>query len=333
MAVGTKNIKRLHQLIRAALKRGASVRRIVRLMQEAVEGHYHARGYDDDDIDLISLVHDLGGSKLLYAVSHATGLPSLRTLKRKRKFTYLRPCVGAIQAEEIDFNLCALFGEPGLQPTGMKHRGWTLQADEVAVENRPRYLADCNSIVGGCREHVPGKATKITGFDAVDSYADQLEHGKFHMAGEVTVLGISPHSDEDYHVRPIIMSATCKTETAPQQAEWIALAIKRWKPYEATLGPLWSVATDGDSIRRTALHQILMEHDLDPADGIYNVLGQLLGLNLQCSSGLITQDSDVKHILKSKLVKSVVIVCILTHDSMQGGVHFFGMLKASPSEI
>jgi hypothetical protein len=81
MAIAMLDIKCLRQLVRTGLNRKVSIKQIVRLMQDAVEGHYHARGYDTDDTDLIALVHHLGGSKLLHAVSRGTGLPSLRTMK------------------------------------------------------------------------------------------------------------------------------------------------------------------------------------------------------------------------------------------------------------
>jgi len=109
MAIATTDMSACDKLIHAALNRHASVKQIIHTLQVVVEGHYNTRGFDGNNTDLIALVHHLGGSKLLHAVLHATGLPSLHTLKRKQKFTLIRPCVASIEASEIDYNLKSLF--------------------------------------------------------------------------------------------------------------------------------------------------------------------------------------------------------------------------------
>jgi hypothetical protein len=312
MAVATMDVKCLCQLVRTALNRNVSIKRIVHLMQDALDGHYHARDYDTDDTDLIALVHHLGGSKLLHAVSKATGLPSLRMLKRRRKLISIWPSIASIQGSEIDYNLASLFGSPGLQPQDRKLTGHSILIDEISLEERACYLPWANQIGGICREHAAKADLHVTSFEAVDKVADLLEAGVCHIGREATVAAIASFGSEDYHAMPFLLSPTCKMEKAPEQAEWIKLAMDRWRPYESSRGPLWSIATDGDTTRRAALHSILMAGLPDPSGKLFEVLGNLPGLNLQCGENDVTMDGEPKHILKSKPLTTLAYPLVFT---------------------
>ncbi|KAI0078464.1 hypothetical protein K474DRAFT_1583683, partial [Panus rudis PR-1116 ss-1] len=52
MAVSTYDVPRVRQIIAQARKNRASVSKIVHLIEEAMRGTYHARGYEDKDRDL-----------------------------------------------------------------------------------------------------------------------------------------------------------------------------------------------------------------------------------------------------------------------------------------
>lgn len=296
------DIKRLRQLVRAALNRNVSIKKLLQIMGDALAGLYHARGYESSDIDLVSIVHSIGGSKLLYAVSHAAGLPSLRTLKRQRKLIALRPCIGSIQASEIDHNLRELFGNDDGDPSDRVITGHSILIDEIALEERVRYLPSKdldNEIVGICREH-GGKTKLRIDPESVDRLADLLDEGTCHIGREATVAAIASFGSDNYHAMPFLISPTCKMEQAPEQAEWIKLSLDRWRElFGDTYGPIWSVSTDGDGTRRAALHSLLMTKSLDPTGDLYKILGLLPGLNLETGESDIIMDGDPKHIIKS----------------------------------
>lgn len=305
MAVATMDIKRLQQLVRAALNRNVSIKKLLRIMQDAVDGLYSARGYGSDDVDLVAIIHSIGGSKLLYAMSHAAGLPSLRTLKRHRQLVSLRPCIASIREKDIDHNLNALFSNS--DTAGRALTGHSLLIDEISLEERLRYFpplkgdTESGEIAGLCREHAHKAELKIVDVESVDRLADQLDDEVCHIGREATVAAVASFGADDYHARPVILSPTCKTEKAPEQASWIRMLLERWHIlYEELRGPIWSVATDGDATRRSALHSILMSETLGPSDALYDILGDLPGLNLQTGKNKVTSDSDLKHIAKSE---------------------------------
>lgn len=303
MAIATQDIPRLRQTMCVALRKGVSMDRLIRILQDTSNGVYRARGHDQTDIDLVALVHHIGGSKLLYAVAHATGLPSLRTLKRNRKLKVIRPCSGPIQPSDIAHNLASIFGEPTALSSDQTDRtlvGHSILIDEISLDERARYFRWNNEIGGLCREHAERADREIRSVEAVERVADLLNQEVCHIGREATVVAIAAFSAEDYHAKPFILSPTCKSEKFPEQAQWLKMCLKQWKAlYASSHGLIWSVATDGDATRRAALHKILMMRTLDRDGPLYEVLGKLAGLNLECGEDDETADSDPKHIFKS----------------------------------
>ncbi|KAK6969698.1 hypothetical protein R3P38DRAFT_3497872 [Favolaschia claudopus] len=105
-AIANNNLPRLQQLINVGIRRGSSPNALIRMIQSALEGVYQPRPVlDSRTLDIALLVFRLGGRKLLYAVNHGLGLPSLRTLRNHMAFTKVMPTVGMISVEDIVHNI------------------------------------------------------------------------------------------------------------------------------------------------------------------------------------------------------------------------------------
>ncbi|KII84375.1 hypothetical protein PLICRDRAFT_701936 [Plicaturopsis crispa FD-325 SS-3] len=299
MAVGTMDVPRLHQLVRTALNCNASVDSIVALMEKAIEGTYHVRGYDTDNLDLTRLIQILGGGKLVYALNHAIGTPSMSTSRRNSHRLSIIPCTAAPSDEEIDHNLHSNFSNTGVA-FGRPLTGHAFLIDEISLDERPRYHRPNNSIVGLCREHAPvDGGLEIESVESVEKIASMINKGDCHLGKEATVLAVASFSSEDYHARPIIVSPTCKTENSKDQAVWIWRAVERYRLFYADArGMIWCISTDGDGVRRPALHSLLMKYMLDENLSLYQLLCKLAGMNLYVGEFLITMDSDPKHLFK-----------------------------------
>ncbi|KIJ51586.1 hypothetical protein M422DRAFT_43584 [Sphaerobolus stellatus SS14] len=79
------------------------------------------------------------------------------------------------------------------------------------------------------------------------------------------------------------------------------MIIQQWKDSpdgETKWGPLWSVASDGDTTRRKSFHLLLMENEVKLDDPLWDELGNLSLLNLQTGPDAVTMDFDFKHIFK-----------------------------------
>ena len=56
LSLSQNDVPRLYQLLSTALKNGRSINYIVDKVSQAVDGVYHAKGFNEDDIDLAFLV-------------------------------------------------------------------------------------------------------------------------------------------------------------------------------------------------------------------------------------------------------------------------------------
>ncbi|KAG9089573.1 hypothetical protein FRC06_001483, partial [Ceratobasidium sp. 370] len=179
--------------------------------------------------------------------------------------------------------------------------GYSLLIDEIAAEERMRYCAGEDVLLGLCREHASAFDTQhMTGRPISYLYElkELLDSGVCHRAKEATVVAVAPFSEQGYSPKVILISGTCKTETVKDQRSLICLSIQAWNqsPYgQSALGNLWSIATDGDARRRQAIHSICMSQPLSPTSPIYEELCHLDLLNLMCGEGEITHDGDFKH--------------------------------------
>jgi len=123
----------------------------------------------------------------------------------------------------------------------------------------------------------------------------------------MSVLAIGSFGDDE--IFPILAAPTCKCEDAEKMVSIFTLAIDRWRETgaEEQLGPIFSVATDGDSTWRAAGHRMFLKHELSTMSRLYGTLSHMPGLNLTTGDCEITLDFDYKHIFKRKcLVRALL---------------------------
>ncbi|KAI0068929.1 hypothetical protein BV25DRAFT_1844785 [Artomyces pyxidatus] len=171
--------------------------------------------------------------------------------------------------------------------------------DGIAICQRARWWKRSNEIIGLCREHAIRANLGMTDFPSVLQVADSI-HGdapSCHYGREATVAAIAPFAIDHYHPIPILLSATCKSETAPEFAVILGLLIEGWSLHGASVhGAMWFISTDGDATFRGALYAVLMDREF--TGSLYLALTQLEGLNLQCGRDDIVMGPDAKHLVK-----------------------------------
>ncbi|KAG8709531.1 hypothetical protein FRC09_000625, partial [Ceratobasidium sp. 395] len=287
------------RIVRVAIRQGCGVRAIVTRIGQAREGLYHCQHYLKKDIDVALLVLRIGGPRLLYALSKATNLPSLSTVYRHSERSYLQPSIAFPTMDEVLANILSICGPAFIAELGI--RGFSILIDELTLEERLRYSIFLDAILGLCREHAGVcNVQNMTGRPISDFYhiKDLLDAGECHRAKEATLIALAPFGRTNYGPMVILVSGTCKTETVGVQQALIKLVSDAWakSPHgESALGPVWSIATDGDARRRLAIHDLAMIRRLRPSSPIYPQLCNLPLLNLMCGDGDITHDGDFKH--------------------------------------
>ncbi|KAJ7504002.1 hypothetical protein B0H11DRAFT_2352998 [Mycena galericulata] len=273
--IAESDYPRLTQLLSAGLRNGASPRKLINLLGDVVEGlvKYTPRPSTDSrtlDIGLMSYV--LGGRKLLYALSHGMGLPSLRTLRRYMAFTRIMPTIGTINLSDIIHNIEQVVLKPREAAGRTKLRRVSLLIDETALEERAVHFRH-NDRVGG------------------------YQGGKAHLAKEMTVVAATCFGESGTY--PILALPACKHMTAEDSTTIYQVVTKAWKMHAASqVGILWSWATDGDMMRRVAGYKEFLAHKLPSTSAIHGTLAGMVGLNLYTGLDEVTLDFDFKHIFK-----------------------------------
>ncbi|KAJ7442894.1 hypothetical protein B0H11DRAFT_1910549 [Mycena galericulata] len=300
LAVAESDYPPLTQLLSAGLRNGASPRKLINLLGDVVEGlvKYTTRPSTDSrtlDIGLMSYV--LGGRKLLYALSHGMGLPSLRTLRRYMAFTRIMPTIGTINLSDIIHNIEQVVLKPREAAGRTKLRGGSLLIDETALEERAVHFRHNNRVGGVCWRHSSSVNLFLNTYDSALKLAKDLKGGKAHLTKEMTVVAATCFGESGTY--PILALPACKHMTADDSTTIYQVVTKAWNMHAASkVGILWSWATDGDMMRRVAGYKEFLAHKLLPTSPIYGTLAEMVGLNLYTGLDEVTLDFDFKHIFK-----------------------------------
>lgn len=313
MFLASNDIVRLSQLLSAALRRGSSPTAILQKLIDSVNGLYNPRtGFTTRNYDLAFLCKAIGGPRLLFSFQKAFGLISERTLKRGGRIPSFLISTGIPSEKEISQNIQS-FLDPSirpfpipLDPTG-KLPGYVLMFDDIALESKCRYCPNLRAVVGLCREHSHHVDPSVTDFESLQKIRDLLvctddSQPRVCLGKNATVVAVASCSqDNTYTPTPIVISPTDGKEKWYSLAKWIRTTLDSWREHEfgdPKSGPIWTIASDGDSTFRRARHFICTEKILEPSSELGSILSSLQGLNLHTSREGITATSDPKHVFK-----------------------------------
>lgn len=299
-AIRTNSSTKVDHLVRVYSKRGASRSAIIDAITRASAGKLKVKSFSDSDVDMATLLFRLGGRKLVYAANKHLGLPSSTTVRSRGEITTLLPSVCGPNLASILHNISEVFGKSHIE---LEHCGHSVQIDEIASEERPVYIKWLGSISGLCN-CVKGLDLKVTSIAAMKNLASLVFgiNPTVHLAKEQTVAAIGALRQKYFGVKPIFIQGTCKRDTADDMVNIIETIIKAWEESpdgEKRHGPIWSFASDGDGVRRSAFHRVFMNYTLKKDDPLYSLLGSLPGFNHGVGLRNRTAEYDPKHLDKS----------------------------------
>ena len=317
--LGENDIPRVRQLLNVCLRKGASVNYILDRVQLALNGMYHAKGFQTDDIDIGLLVLRIGGPRLVYALHQVFGVPSV-SLLYKQQAAKFSPSVGAYDREVLWMNLSSML----LALDQGEACGWVMLIDEVSCEQRVRWNADDNKLYGICREHGCRVGLNFDSIDDVHVVVDAVQQSIMrHLASEVTVISIAPLRKASCSAVPLLALPTCKAETSDCQREMIKSILDEWRndSRTASLGPIVLVSTDGDATRRLAFDQLLRVNET-PSPAIASVLEQLTLMDTAVGVDDVVVQFDDKHIIKRfrEVLKSYSRGSLICRVKITGGL-------------
>jgi hypothetical protein len=113
---------------------------------------HHPWGYSGDDLDLATLVYQLGGYQFMYVINHHLGLPSLYTLQAHLIFTSITPTIGTISPDQFDANINTLIITSHTNLV-VPLCGHSVMMDKIALEERASHYCPANCVIGLCHSH------------------------------------------------------------------------------------------------------------------------------------------------------------------------------------
>ncbi|KAH9008274.1 hypothetical protein EDB84DRAFT_1671878 [Lactarius hengduanensis] len=301
MAMSKGSVNRLDALLRAGLNRGLGVRGMMELLDRARKGLYKPKNFTEEEMSRGLLFLRLGGARVARLAHQTLGAPSLSTLRHRSNAISLQaslsPCAGFPTKSEIQHNIRVAFQNS----RGNAGCGYTLMIDEIKVEERMQWDPTTNRILGLCREHTEHVGLEFCSMSDARALVHGILVGEIHHASEATVFSIGILSEDrlTWGSRPFVIAGTCKREGCDRHAQLISTVIKACNAEGSMIGcPLFSIASDGESRRGSALTKLTHIRPLDPDSELHVLLGNLRLMNLLVGNNDITADKDPKHVMK-----------------------------------
>ncbi|KAJ7019091.1 hypothetical protein C8F04DRAFT_976165, partial [Mycena alexandri] len=306
-AVAESNIPRLKQFLSVGLRNGASPHKLMNMLADALEGNAPAPNAcpstDSRAINITLMTYILSGRKLLYALSHANGLPSLRTLRNHMAFTRIMPTIGTISLSDILHNIQEVVLKPHTAAERTTLHGVNLMVDEVALEERAVHFRHNNSVGGLCWRHSPLINLVFSTYDSTLALVKSLKETSVHFAKEMTVVAASCFGESGTY--PILALPTCKHVKAADSCTIYEVVMDAWRTCGAVakVGRIRRWSTDGDMICRVSGYEAFLSQKLSSTGTsrvIHGTLAGMVGLNLWTGPEDVTLNFNVKHIFKRK---------------------------------
>ncbi|KAN0132253.1 hypothetical protein V8E53_010019 [Lactarius tabidus] len=258
MAMGEGKVNCLDTLLRAGLNHRLGVRGMIELLDRARKGLYKPKDFTEEEMSHGLFFLWLGG-----ACSTVMSLSLSATFPTK---------------SEIQCNIRATFKNL----PGHSRCGYILMIDKI-------------------KEHTEHVSMEFCSMSDAKALVHGILHRKIHHATEATVFSIGILL-EDRHVwglRPFIIGRTCKQEGTDRHVELISTVIAACNAEVSMIGcPLFTIASDRESHRGSALTVLTHLQPLDPDSELLSLLRNLCLMNILVSDNNITADKDQKHVMK-----------------------------------
>ncbi|KAF8872535.1 hypothetical protein BD779DRAFT_1679648 [Infundibulicybe gibba] len=304
MLVSQNKIAGVSRILDVALRNGASAESVHKKLESAIAGVYAPRSrWTDREYDIAFLIKALGGARLLYTLQKADAYPSRATLHRRKVIPELTTSAGIPNKSDINANLNTLMCEGARKPPANPAIGQVFLIDGTTLESVCRFDLKQNCVIGLCREHSHGVKISIDEIGDVKNIGEALESGVCHRGKDGTVAALAPvtSNDETYFPVPLIISASCKSETGEDLAKWIETFLETYRENpngEKRHGPIQTIATDGESSFRKLRFVLGLSEDLNKTSDLGRILYALPGLNCNTGRHGILGTCDPKHIVK-----------------------------------
>ncbi|KAI0026716.1 hypothetical protein K488DRAFT_64965 [Vararia minispora EC-137] len=310
VALSSRWIQRIDAVLRACMRRKASIWSILETVEKAAKGVYHPRGCDEEEELQALLFYRLGGGRLLDVAHRTHGLLALSTVRHRITLVVIAPSPARPTRSLVEANITAIF-----EPIHEILERYTycmhaeLMYDEIAVERRPRYEERSNRILGTCREHEHVGGREFSSLDDLDQLANDINCHDVHYAHEATVgaIGLLTDNPHLYSARPILISGSCKQETAEEHMAVIQTTLDAANAQKRlTRACIVCLSSDGEARHGKAFVQLTFKRRLSEESPIYDFLSPLALMDMHIGDDDLTANKDAKHIVFKRFCNTLL---------------------------
>lgn len=195
MLIIKNDIPRIRAALAVTERNGGGVFSFIRAVDAAAMRAYKPKSYLQSEYERAFLIWKLGGVFAANLAYRTLGLPSIDTTRRHITSKPLRASPGFPTVPEMVSNLHTAF-ENWSMPVCERHvlfHPASLSIDEIKIQERLRWEASTNMILGLCREHCSGFALEFRSMQQAELIDEGLKATPpcVHLATEVSISFVS----------------------------------------------------------------------------------------------------------------------------------------------
>lgn len=199
MSIIKNEIPRIRFALAVQERNGAGVFGYLRAIDSAAKQAYKPKSYEEADFQRAYLIWKLGGVSAANIAHRTLGTPSIDSTRRNMTVNHIRASSGFPTVEDLIGNLRAAFEDwVPMAVTGPQGQqvvyGASVSSDELKIQERLRWEAFLNTILGLCREHSSGLCLDFCSLRQADVVLEALKAvpQRVHFASEVLHSSVSP---------------------------------------------------------------------------------------------------------------------------------------------
>ncbi|EIM82196.1 uncharacterized protein STEHIDRAFT_160759 [Stereum hirsutum FP-91666 SS1] len=195
MSIINNEIPRIRVALAVQERNGAGVFGYLRAVDSAAKQAYKPKSYQEADFQRAYLIWKLGGVSAANIAHRTLGTPSIDSTRRNMTVNHIRASSGFPTVNELVANLRAAFEDwapmAATGPSGpLVVYGASVSSDELKIQERLRWEAFLNTILGLCREHSSGLCLDFRSLRQADVVLEALKAvpQRVHFASEFSTV-------------------------------------------------------------------------------------------------------------------------------------------------
>ena len=188
MAIASGKVNRVDRILSIGLRQKKGAQGLLASYVAAAEGHYHPRGFTEEEDMKALLLWKLGGNRVAQINHCASGAPSISYLRTRSTVPPIVPSHQAPTLKEVEVNVDAtLHSVLDVVHSQIKSKvlHTVVMFDELATEKRIRWDPKTNFFLGVCQQHASRTSMEFVNEGDMEELYQCLDDEVVHYAAEV----------------------------------------------------------------------------------------------------------------------------------------------------